>query len=75
MTPLIVKPGEGKAVSPIGGDPSFWNAGTSPGRFLLIISPAEMAPFLDEINRVMAESPTDAARPAAVAALYGIEFV
>jgi mannose-6-phosphate isomerase-like protein (cupin superfamily) len=146
MTPLIVKPGEGKAISPIGTEQSFWkaigsqtggsfalleqnvapghgprrhvhsredesffildgeigfevgdrsfvagpgtfvfgprgiphrfwNSGTSPARFLLFISPAGMEPFLEESSRVMAESPTDLARQAALAAEYGIAFV
>jgi mannose-6-phosphate isomerase-like protein (cupin superfamily) len=53
----------------------FWNAGTTDGRFLLIISPAGLEPFFEEFSRALAESPGDLGRQAEVAARYGIEFV
>lgn len=53
----------------------FWNAGKTDGRFLLIISPAGLEPFFEEYSRVLAETPNDQVRKAAVAAKYGIEFV
>jgi quercetin dioxygenase-like cupin family protein len=53
----------------------FWNAGSSTGRFLLIISPAGLEPFFEEFSRVIAESPSDLARQAEVAGRYGLEFV
>ena len=40
----------------------FWNAGSAPGRFLLLISPAGLEPFFEEFSRVMATSPHDFAR-------------
>lgn len=146
MAPFVIKPGEGKAISPIGVDQSFWkaigsqtggsfalleqnvspghgprrhvhsredesfyildgeigfevggqsfvagpgtfvfgprgiphrfwNAGASPGRFLLIISPGGMETFLEEMGQIMAEAPTDLGRQAELAARYGIAFV
>lgn len=53
----------------------FWNAGSTEGRFLLIISPPGLEPFFEEFSRVLAESPGDLARQVAVAARYGLEFV
>lgn len=53
----------------------FWNAGTSDGRFLLIISPAGLEPFFEEFSRLLANSPGDLGRQAEVAARYGLEFV
>ena len=53
----------------------FWNAGTTLGRFLLIITPAGLEPFFEEFSRVLAESPGDLVRRAEVAGRYGIEFV
>ena len=49
--------------------------GSTPGRFLLIISPAGLEPFFEEFSRVMATSPHDLALQAEVAGRYGIEFV
>ena len=53
----------------------FWNAGKTPGRFLLILSPPGLEPFFEEFSRVMAESPDDLALQATVASRYGLEFV
>jgi quercetin dioxygenase-like cupin family protein len=53
----------------------FWNAGTTIGKFLLLISPAGLEPFFEEFSRVLAESPGDLDRQAEVAGRYGIEFV
>jgi mannose-6-phosphate isomerase-like protein (cupin superfamily) len=53
----------------------FWNAGSTDGRFLLIITPAGLEPFFEEFSRVLAEAPGDLARQAEVAARYGLEFV
>ena len=53
----------------------FWNAGTTPGRFLLLISPSGLEPFFAEFSRLMAESPHDLAQEAELAGRYGIKFV
>jgi mannose-6-phosphate isomerase-like protein (cupin superfamily) len=53
----------------------FWNAGTSDGRFLLIISPAGLEPFFEEFSRLLAEAPDDLSRQAELADRYGIAFV
>ena len=53
----------------------FWNAGSAPGRFLLLISPAGLEPFFEEFSRVVASSPNDLPLQAQVAGRYGIEFV
>lgn len=53
----------------------FWNAGSTDGRFLLIISPPGLESFFEEFSRALAESPGDLARQAEVAARYGLEFV
>lgn len=53
----------------------FWNAGTTDGRFLLIISPAGLEPFFAEFSRLIAEAPENLARQAELAGRYGLEFV
>jgi mannose-6-phosphate isomerase-like protein (cupin superfamily) len=53
----------------------FWNAGTRDGKFLLIISPAGLEPFFEELSRLIVEAPNDHARQAELAGRFGIEFV
>lgn len=62
-------------VGPRGVPHRFWNAGTTVGKFLLILSPAGLEPFFEECSRVLAEAPGDLQRQAEVAGRYGLEFV
>jgi mannose-6-phosphate isomerase-like protein (cupin superfamily) len=53
----------------------FWNAGTTLGRLLVLLTPPGLEPFFEEFGRVLAESPGDLVRQAEVAGRYGMEFV
>jgi mannose-6-phosphate isomerase-like protein (cupin superfamily) len=71
----FVAPAGSFVLGPRGIPHRFWNAGTTTGRFLLVISPAGLEHFFEEISRANAESPGDLVRQAEIAARYGIAFV
>ena len=53
----------------------FWNSGSSPGKFLLIISPAGLEPFFEAFSQLIAAAPDDHVRQSELAGTYGLEFV
>lgn len=54
---------------------TFWNAGTTPVRFLEVIAPAAFATYFRELAGIIPpDGPPDPAAIVALAARYGLEF-
>jgi mannose-6-phosphate isomerase-like protein (cupin superfamily) len=54
---------------------TFWNSGTTVGKFLLFITPAGLEPFFTEYSEVIAKFPGNKEKQAECAARYGMSFV
>jgi quercetin dioxygenase-like cupin family protein len=53
---------------------AFWNAGDEPARLLEIISPGGFEGYFERMAEVLASSPPDVAKMAAIAADYDLEL-
>jgi mannose-6-phosphate isomerase-like protein (cupin superfamily) len=65
----------GTIVKPHGVFHAFWNAGTTPVRFLEVIAPGAFAQYFRELAPLLKrEGPPDLAAVAALAGRFGVEF-
>jgi quercetin dioxygenase-like cupin family protein len=65
----------GTIVKPRGIFHAFWNAGSTPVRFLEVIAPGEFAAYFEELAALLAPAgPPDLAGLTLLAGRYGVEF-